>query len=261
MNLLLLDRNELPAAHTAGHGNAGHTLITLRDARATHIVEVLRATAGDSLKAGIINGQIGRATINNIELASNAVTIETDTHAFTQPPPVPLNCRVFVALPRPKAARRILRLLAELGVKEIHVFNCYKVEKSYWSSPLLKPAQVNQQFKLGLSQSVDTLMPVLHQQRLFRPFVEDVLPGLINGEMLLLAQPGSALSAKQALRGQVAEDTINIVIGPEGGLIPYEVNKLVEAGAREMSLGSRIFRSEVALVQLLAEVRGFLSEY
>jgi hypothetical protein len=61
----------------------------------------------------------------------------TRSCARNRPRPLPLT--VVLALPRPKMLRRILRALAEVGVKELHLINSYRVEKSYWQSPLLAP--------------------------------------------------------------------------------------------------------------------------
>ncbi|HDY83698.1 MAG TPA: 16S rRNA (uracil(1498)-N(3))-methyltransferase, partial [Halieaceae bacterium] len=45
-----------------------------------------------------------------------------------------------------------------------------------------------------------------------------------------------------------------VVIGPEGGFIPYEVEKLREAGCEAVSLGPRILRVENALTSLLGRL-------
>lgn len=52
-----------------------------------------------------------------------------------------------------------------------------------------------------------------------------------------------ALSLKSVLRGGGTED-IAIVIGPEGGLSAGEVERLSQAGARPVTLGPRILRTE-----------------
>ncbi|MGB5324448.1 MAG: RsmE family RNA methyltransferase [Pseudomonadales bacterium] len=252
MNLLLLEQHELVREGAAGT-NAQAT-VTLHDWRARHIIDVLKSTVGTTIKTGLLGGGLGAATLVAIDRQRNTVLLQLDSASFTKVPPAALNCRVFMALPRPKAARRILRLLAECGVKQVHFFHCYKVEKSYWASPVLEVAQVQAQFQLGLSQAKDTAMPALSMHRLFKPFVEDTLPGLVAGEFMLLADPAGNQSCEQVLRACAPGSRVNIFIGPEGGLIPYELDKLRAAGASVANLGSRIYRSEVALALLLGQL-------
>lgn len=53
------------------------------------------------------------------------------------------------------------------------------------------------------------------------------------------------LSIKDALKSMEG-DIINIIIGPEGGFEPEEIEKLKETGAKVVSLGRRILRTETA---------------
>lgn len=254
MNLLLLNAEELlaPAMAAASHR------VLLSDWRARHIIETLGLAESDTLKTALVDAGIGEATVTAINREAGTVELHLATDALDDPAPPALPLRAFIALPRPKAARRILRLLAECGVKQIHFFNAWKVEKSYWSSPELAHHKVREQFLLGLAQSGDTMLPSLTLHKLFRPFVEDTLPQLVAGQPLLLGDPYSNLAPAVALeRSQHPDKEVaaNIVVGPEGGLTPYESTKLAEAGAIPVTLGTRIYRSEIALALVLGELR------
>ena len=99
----------------------------------------------------------------------------------------------------------------------------------------------------GLERAGDTVLPRVYQHRRFKPFVEDVLPGMSTQRSLLIAHPG----AKQPLPTDTKTPTI-LLIGPEGGFIDYEVDLVREAGAAAVNLGSRILSVDTAVCAGLA---------
>ena len=50
------------------------------------------------------------------------------------------------------------------------------------------------------------------------------------------------------------DDACVLAIGPEGGFIPYEVEKLEEAGFDRIHLGSRILRVETAVTAIVSKL-------
>lgn len=235
MNRLLLQPNEIAADGTA----------RLTDHRHRHIRTVLSGQPGDTLKVGILNGRCGHATI----AASDATETRLSDIVCEQSPPSKLPLTLLLALPRPKAARRICRTAAELGIEHLVLLNSYRVEKSYWQSPLLTQDKILGYFREGLEQAGDTVLPTLQIEKRFKPFVEDRLPGMISGRRALLAHPYAGAETAAASK----EPSI-LAVGPEGGFIPYEVEKLEQAGMRGISLGPRILRVETAVPTLLAKL-------
>lgn len=218
--------------------------ISVTDKRLKHLLEVLNAQVGQKLRVGELNGMMGSGEILEInqDLAIMAVTLEEDP-----PPKLPL--RLVLALPRPKMLRRIIRAVAELGVLELHLIHSFRVEKSYWQTPALQPGTLREYLLQGMEQSRDTILPTVYCHRRFKPFTEDVLPGLLGDRLALLAHPGDYPPCPT----QVQRDTL-LVIGPEGGFIPYEVEKLENAGCQTVSLGPRILRVENAITSLVGRL-------
>ena len=216
-------------------------LLRISGRRAAHLRQVLRTKPGDELQVGEIDGQIGRGLV--VAIDKHSAELQVTLHG--QPPPK-LPVTLLLALPRPKMLRRILRAAAEFGAAEIHLLNSYRVEKSYWQTPVLAPATIRDYLLQGLEQSRDTLLPPVHLHPRFKPFVEDQLPSLIADRDALLAHPGDTPLAPTGL----TRPTL-LVVGPEGGFIPYEVEKLLAAGCRQVSLGPRILRVENAVAALL----------
>ena len=103
--------------------------------RADHIRQQLKAVLGQNVRVGLMGGPQGTAEIT--ELDADAVVLSV---ALDQPPPPRHRFDVVLALPRPKMLRRIFRTAAEFGVGQLHLINSARVEKSFWQTPLLKPA-------------------------------------------------------------------------------------------------------------------------
>ena len=210
----------------------------------THLNEVQRLVKGDTVRVGEVNGAIGTGTIISIDKQTAMIEVN-----LTLRPPAPLPITVILALPRPKMLRRILQTIAAMGVKNVYLVNASRVEKSFWQSPLLAPESIEEQLILGLEQSRDTLLPAVHLRKLFKPFVEDELEGIVGESTAIVAHPIS--EQRCPIDCQVP---ITLAIGPEGGFIPFEIEKLVQAGFDPVHLGRRILRVENAVPALLSRL-------
>lgn len=250
MNLILLTPADFESfenfERTGSPGLVTERVVRLSDRRLTHIREVHRAQTGDELVIGLEGGNIGRGTLLSLDETEARLEVTLD-----QPPPPPLDLTLVLALPRPRVLKRCLESAASLGVKRIILINAWRVEKSYWQTPVLKPETVRHHLGLGLEQARDTVLPSVRQAKLFKPFVEDDLPAICENARALVAHPSQ--DAKHADEVASGSPTV-LCIGPEGGWLPYEVDKLIEAGCDPMHLGPRILRVEVALPTLIAKL-------
>lgn len=239
MNLILLEAADYSAADRV------HLRERTGDGRARHIREILGATVGATIRVGAVDGLIGSALVLRID--DDGIELQV---SLAEPPPPKLPLTLILALPRPKVLRRVIRTVAELGVRELVLLNTYKVEKSYWQSPALDADCIREYFIEGLQQCRDSVLPVIHVEKRFKPFVEDRLPALIGDTVGLVAHPGAdAAACPLAL-----DRPCTLAIGPEGGFIPYEMEKLQEAGLAQIQLGPRILRVENALTALVAKL-------
>ncbi|MFZ5958672.1 16S rRNA (uracil(1498)-N(3))-methyltransferase [Pseudomonas knackmussii] len=234
MNLLLLDDADFVAADR----------VLLRDRRLTHLHEVHRAESGDSLRVGRLGGLMGEGRLLKLERDEAELQV-----SFTQAPPAKLPLTLLLALPRPKMLRRVLQTVSAMGVPRLVLLNSYRVEKSFWQTPFLEPDAIREQLILGLEQARDTVLPEVIIEKRFKPYVEDRLPALAEGSLGLIGHPGPWPACPRAV-----EQAVTLAIGPEGGWIPYEVDKLREAGLAPVQLGERILRVETAVTALLARL-------
>ena len=234
MNIVLLESDP----------NIALDVWSIEDARQIqHLKQHLQLNVGDTLKVGIRHGQRYLTEVLSIsEQQIKLKPIQTETV------PEKLPVHLILALPRPKVLRRMIMDAVTLGVEQISLIHSYRVDKSYWQSPFLQ--QLESYVTLGLEQAGDTIPPKIQLYKRFKPFVEDVLPTLItNGKPAYVAHPYTELKMPSAI-----QNGCNLVVGPEGGFIPYEIELLKKNGCQAMSLGNRILRTETALSHILGRL-------
>ena len=229
MNLILLDDADLRPDGTARLGGR----------RAAHVAEVLRKGPGDRLAVGRLGGDLGTGEV--LALEPGAITLRV---SLDRPPPPPAPVELLLGMPRPKVLRRVLQATAAMGVKRLVLLGSWRVEKSYFASPLLAPATLQAELRLGLEQGRDTRLPQVMVRRFFKPFVEDELEGLFGGLDRLLADPG-APAPLEALAPRAARAVL--AVGPEGGFTRYESDSLASRGFGRFSLGPRPLRVDAAV--------------
>ena len=233
MNLVLLFEDDF----------IGEGRVRLTGRRLEHVRAVHRAAEGDELVVGALNGRVGRGRVERIDDAALEMSVMLDGD-----PPPPLSVTLVIALPRPKVLNRVIAAATSLGVKRIYLTNAWRVEKSYWKSPRMSPENLLMQSILGLEQARDTVLPVIETRRLFRPFVEEELPGVIAGSRALVAHPYADAPLEPAPGPTV------LAIGPEGGFIEAEIASLKKIGFEAVSIGPRILRVETAIAAIVGKM-------
>ncbi len=236
MNLILL----FPSDFTENQNS-----VALSGRRFRYIRTFHRAKPGDTVKVGLINGNRGTGRIK--EISDNRVTIDV---TLTSPPPPPLPVTAIIALPRPKTVKKILHCATALGIKRIFFIRTWRVEKSYWQSPVLKKDSITHECILGLEQAGDTVMPTVEFRELFKPFIEDEIPLLIQNSKAIVFHP----KAGKTLTHVKNRKQVTIALGPEGGFIDYEIDQLVQRGFTPVTLGSRIQKVEYVLPYSIGKI-------
>lgn len=212
-------------------------MVRLTGRRVEHLLSTCRVSTGEQIRAGLINGSVGHGTI--LYAADDKIEMDVD---LSENPPPPLPLTLIVALPRPKSLKKSLEAASSLGIKRIFIIESWRVEKSYWTSPVLDPATLREHLLLGLEQARDTMLPNIEIRRRFKPFVEDELSGIVGDSLALVAHPYEA----QPCPFNVDRPVV-LMIGPEGGFIPYEIDMLMQRGFSPVTIGQRILRVETAI--------------
>ncbi|WDZ51396.1 16S rRNA (uracil(1498)-N(3))-methyltransferase [Acinetobacter vivianii] len=208
-----------------------------------HLRQHLELNVGDTLKVGI--RQESRYLTEVLEISEQRIIVRP---IQADPVPEKLPVHLILALPRPKVLRRIIMDAVTVGVERISLIHSYRVDKSYWQTPFLQ--QLDDYVTLGLEQAGDTIAPEIQLYKRFKPFVEDVLPTWINAERpAYVAHPYAEQHMPYAI-----QHGCSLIIGPEGGFIPYEIELLKKNGCQAMSIGNRILRTETAVSNILGRL-------
>jgi 16S rRNA (uracil1498-N3)-methyltransferase len=244
MNLLLATKEEI------FQGNK----LLLSDRRAKHLLEVCRVEVGKTLKIGLFGGGVGLCRVAECNQHQVELEIfEIEELSKTSNCIVPLTS-IILALPRPQMLKRILQLVGAFGVKHLHLIGSHRTEKSYFHSPVLKPAKIEEELILGMEQGMKTFLPEVIIYPSFNRFMRDSLPTLLKpGMTLLLPDLASDKYLSDLIKGVNAGGEV-LAIGPEGGWITPELEAFKALGFQSFTLGNTVLRVENAVCFALGQL-------
>lgn len=171
---------------------------------------------------------------------------------------------LLLALPRPLQLQRLLPMVAQLGVENLILTNARKVPKDYFGSHLFrKPSVLRGLLVEGLSQSGDVRLPRVTVSKRLKIFLEDELDELFPRSQYerIIAHPQrkdetGRMTRMSDIKVNATDGSprrILLAVGPEGGWEePYELDMFQKLGFKRITLGTRVLRTDVAVVSLLA---------
>ncbi len=227
--------------------------VSLSDARAHHLLDVLKVEPGHRVRVGVLDGPCGAGTVQSI----TGRTVELRC-AFDAGVPARPRIDLLLALPRPKVLRRLWAQIAALGAGQIILTNAERVERNYFDTHVLTPDCYRPLLIEGLQQARDTRLPNVTVHRQFKVLVEDQLDGLFGRGLRLVADPAADRPAGAVVR-ESSDERILLAIGPEGGWNDFETHLLETHGFRSVGMGPRTLRTDTACIALLALVHDALT--
>jgi 16S rRNA (uracil1498-N3)-methyltransferase len=147
----------------------------------------------------------------------------------------------------------MIQKTTELGVTRISLFNAERTQTP------LKAAQIEKKLAhwRGVATSAcEQCGRAIVPELVFHVGLEKTLGALPDSLKLLLDFDGKPLATSL----QPAKSAVSILLGPEGGLHPREIERAQAAGFRSVSLGSRVLRTETAATAALAIVQSGLGD-
>ncbi len=215
-------------------------LIITEDAH--HIKDVLRIQAGEVLEVCDGQGTDYQAEIENM------TGEEIKCRILSQGPSVSessIHITLFQGLPKSDKMEWILQKGTELGISSFVPVDMQRCVVRYDAKKEIKKTERFRKIaESAAKQSGRGRIPEVKEPQSFLQTVEDVK----NYDLFLVPyEAGLDHSLKKTLNAlPQMPKTVAILIGPEGGIDPGEVEALTGAGAKIVGLGPRILRTETA---------------
>lgn len=213
-------------------------------------MRVLRVRQGEEIT--LLDGA-GQVTLCRVLEASKRLRLEIISQEFVKP--IPYSVTLVQALPKGKIFETILQKASELGAKEIVPLLSERViarfEDEDIAEKLVRWKQVTTE---AIKQCGTPWLPVIkppislsdylrQQNRFDLSLVGSLHPGAQH--------PGVFFAEYKQQHGK-KPDSVSLWVGPEGDFTPGEINQIVSAGAKPVTLGRFVLRSETAAVYCLS---------
>jgi len=204
-----------------------------------HAARVLRLRDGEEVR--LIDGE-GHAFFGVL----THVDAKQTAFSLTEEAPSRESCArvtVYQGLPKADKMEWITQKLTELGVcRIVPVEMRFCVAKAGKAG---KDARLVRIAREAVKQCGRSACPKIEQAMSFKNALADMAQRQL---MLMPWESAEGLTLTKALLADPSARDIGILIGPEGGISPEEAAQAVGAGAKAVTLGERILRTETASI-------------
>ncbi len=218
--------------------------ITIIGEDVNHILNVLRLKENDKIE--ICNSDTSenystKIISNNSENVICEIVEKIDKTSESN-----IYINIFQGLPKADKMELIIQKCVELGVKEITPVNMerciVKLDIKSESKKIERWQKISEVASKQSGRDAITKINNIND-------IKDICNLISKYDILLVAyeceENNSLKQEIQSLKQLSKNDLkIGIVIGPEGGISKEEIDKLVQAGAKTITLGKRILRTE-----------------
>lgn len=216
-------------------GVAPGTTVELAGDEARHAVTVARVRVGERVSVGdgrgrIVSGAVTATEPRRLELVVDEVRDE--------PEPSP-RLTLVQALAKGDRDELAVQAATELGIDRVVPWSAAR-SVSRWEGAKAEKGRarwatiVREAVKQSIRGRIPPVEPVASTKE---------LPARLEGERMLLLVPGA-----ETPLGGIRHDgrDLALVVGPEGGMDPAEIDRLVAAGAEPVRLGESVLRTSTA---------------
>lgn len=208
--------------------------LTAEDAR--HAYRVLRLREGDEIET--LDGRGGRFLARVREISDRDCRVEIVSALPENEPPVAIT--VYQGIPKADKLEFLAQKLTEMGVgRLVPVRMARSVARSDGEKRVDRLRKIAREAAKQCSRALPTRIA---EPMSWRDALKDMA---LRGKMLV---PWEEARDGRILAVESDAMDFGILIGPEGGIAPEEIQDVRALGAEIVTLGPRIFRTETACV-------------
>lgn len=217
--------------------------VSLGPEESHHLLRVLRARSGDAVT--ILNGR-GLVFHGNLSASEARQAVIEVSEVQQKPSPAPA-IHLALGIPKGKTVDLVVRQATELGISGIHLF---KSARSEVPARTLQSKDKLEKWKRVAREACKQC------ENPYLPRIE--VGGVLSDWLSQWKEPGVHLVAHPIREGGVegfscveaGQQSLWMLIGPEGGLTSDELGLACEKGFQPVSLGRTVLRVETACVAL-----------
>lgn len=223
----------------------GETVVTGELYR--HMARVLRLKQGAEVE--LIDAGGGRHSGTITEVGAKSLTVRIAASAAPTPEEQGLRITLYQGLPKGEKLDLILQKCTELGISEVVTFDgARSIVKLKGEKTAGKLARYEKIVQEAARQSGRSTAPKVA----IGGTLKEVLKESGHEVKLLLWEGEEKNTLRATLAGYQEPESVAIVVGPEGGLSPDEVQEALACGFTPVTLGRRILRTETAGLALVS---------
>lgn len=222
--------------------------ITITGADVNHIKNVLRLNCGDEITVG--DGK-GKDYLCKIVEISNDYVVADIEDIFANAAELPVRITLFQGMPKADKMEFIIQKAVELGVAEIVPVMTQRTVVKLDAKKETKKLERFQAIAMSAAkQSGRGVVPQVKEFMTFKQALEYAKS--LDMNMIPYEDAKGIGYAREVIHSVAGHESLGIFIGPEGGFAKEEVDLATQIGAKCITLGNRILRTETAGMAVLS---------
>ena len=231
-----------------------NNIVTILGEYVNHIANVLRIKIGEEIQVcntdTTENYNVKLHTIQKDKIECEITEkIKSEAESY-------INLTIFQGIPKSDKMELIIQKYTELGVKQIYPVQMERcISKISQKDEKKKIERWQKISEVAAKQSGRDVIPQIN----FTIKVKDICEYIKKFDIIIVPyEKEQEYSFKESLEFfknlKSQKTSIGIVIGPEGGFEPDEINLLKNAGAKIVTLGKRILRTETVALAMASVI-------